>query len=69
MVPAGTPRDIVMRLHDEIQRRVIKGDVRQQLVNEGYEISGIGPEAYREYVREEIAKWARVIKQANIALQ
>ena len=69
IAPSGTPREIVMRLHDEIQRRVIKGDVRQQLVNEGYEISGLGPEPYREYIRAEIAKWAHVIKQANITLQ
>jgi tripartite-type tricarboxylate transporter receptor subunit TctC len=69
MAPTGTPKEIVMRLHDELQRRVIRGDVRQQLVNEGYEISGLGPDAYREYVRAEIAKWARVISQANINVQ
>jgi tripartite-type tricarboxylate transporter receptor subunit TctC len=69
MAPAGTPRDIVLRLHDEIQRRVLNSDVRQQLIRDGYEISGLGPDEYREYIRAEIAKWAQVAKTANIPLQ
>ena len=69
MAPAGTPRDIVMRLHDEIRRRVLKSEVRQQLIRDGYEISGMGPEEYREYIRAELVKWAQVARTANIALQ
>jgi tripartite-type tricarboxylate transporter receptor subunit TctC len=69
MAPAGTPREIVMRLHDEIQRRVIKSEVRDQLIRDGYEVSGLGPEPYREYVKAELAKWAKVIKAANVPLQ
>jgi tripartite-type tricarboxylate transporter receptor subunit TctC len=48
---------------------VIKSDVRQQLVRDGYEISGLGPEEYREYIRAEIIKWAKVVKLANIPPQ
>ena len=69
MAPAGTPREIVMRLHDEIQRRVIKSEVREQLIRDGYEVPGLGPEPYREYVKAELTKWAQVIKAANVPQQ
>lgn len=66
MAPAGTPRDIVMRLHDEIQKRVLQSELRDQLVRDGYEIAGLGPEAFAAYMQAETAKWGRVIKAANI---
>ena len=69
MAPAGTPRDIVMRLHDEIQRRVVKSEVREQLIRDGYEVPGLGPEAYREYIQAELVKWAKLIKDAGVPLQ
>lgn len=66
MAPAGTPRDIVMKLHDEIQRRVIKSELREQLVKDGYEIAGLGPEEMTAFMQKETAKWARVIRTANV---
>lgn len=66
MAPAGTPRDLVMKLHDEIQRRVIKSELREQLIKDGYEIAGLGPDAFASFMQAETEKWARVIKLANI---
>lgn len=66
MAPAGTPRELVMRLHDEIQKRVLQSELRDQLVRDGYEIAGLGPEAFAAYMQAETAKWGRVIKAANI---
>ena len=59
----------MVRLHDEIQRRVINSDVRQQLVNEGYEVSGLGLDQYGKFVKAELVKWAKVIRDANVPLQ
>jgi tripartite-type tricarboxylate transporter receptor subunit TctC len=68
MAPAGTPREIVTRLYDEITRRIIKSDVRELLIRDGYEVSGLGPEEFGAYLQVETAKWARVIKTANVKL-
>lgn len=66
MAPAGTPRDIVMKLHDEIVRRVLKSELREQLIREGYDIAGLGPEEFRDFMKGETSKWAKVIKAARI---
>ena len=66
MAPAGTPREIVMNLHDEITRRVLKSELREQLVKEGYDIASLGPDEFREFLKNETAKWAKVIKAAQI---
>ena len=66
MAPAGTPRAIIMRLHDEIAQRVLGGEQREQLIKEGYEIAGLDPETFSAYLRAETVKWAKVIKAANV---
>ena len=69
MAPAGTPREIVSRLHEEIMRRVLTGEQRERLVKEGYDIEGLGPEEFASYVAAETVKWARVVKAAGIKIQ
>jgi tripartite-type tricarboxylate transporter receptor subunit TctC len=69
MAPAGTPREIITKLHDEIQRRVIKSELREQLVKDGYEIAGLGPEAFAAFMKIETDKWAKVIRTANVKVE
>jgi tripartite-type tricarboxylate transporter receptor subunit TctC len=66
MTPAGTPREIIMKLYDEIMRRVLKSELRDQLIRDGYDIAGLGPDEFREFMKNETAKWAKVIKAANV---
>ena len=66
MAPAGTPREIVTKLYDEILRRVVKSDLREQLIKDGYEVVGLGPEDMTVFMQKEVAKWAKVIKIANV---
>ncbi|HTE16693.1 MAG TPA: tripartite tricarboxylate transporter substrate binding protein [Burkholderiales bacterium] len=68
MAPAGTPREIIMKLHDEIQRRVIKSELREQLIKDGYEIAGLGPEEFAAFMKLETEKWAKVIKTADVKI-
>ncbi len=68
MAPAGTPRDIIVKLHDEIQRRVIKSELREQLIKDGYEVAGLGPDEFAAFMKSETAKWARVIKITKVKL-
>jgi tripartite-type tricarboxylate transporter receptor subunit TctC len=67
--PAGTPKEIVMRLNRETNTVLQMPDLRTKLAAQGIEISGSTPEAMQAELAEEIAKWAKVIKDANIEPQ
>lgn len=66
VVPAGTPRSVVARLHGEIVRIISIPAVREKLVAQGIEPVGSTPQEFEPFMKSEIAKWAGVIKAANI---
>jgi tripartite-type tricarboxylate transporter receptor subunit TctC len=61
-VAAGTPRDIVMKLHGETVRALAAPDIRNRMQPEGAEFIGNTPEQFAAYVRREIDKWGRAVK-------
>jgi tripartite-type tricarboxylate transporter receptor subunit TctC len=61
-VPAGTPQEIVARLHKEIVRALALPDVRERLSAEGAELVGNSPREFDAFVRSELVKWAKVVK-------
>ena len=65
-VPAGVPKDIIARLHQEIVKAVNSPDVKTRLEHEGAEIVGNTPEQAAALIRGELAKWADVIKRTGI---
>jgi tripartite-type tricarboxylate transporter receptor subunit TctC len=66
LAPAGTPREIVARLHAEIARALRAPDVRERLAADGAEPVGSSPEEFAAFIRSEIDKWARVASAAGI---
>ncbi|HXF67101.1 MAG TPA: tripartite tricarboxylate transporter substrate binding protein [Burkholderiales bacterium] len=62
VAPAKTAREIVARLNAEIVRALALPQVRDQFAAQGIEVLGGTPEQFGAYIREEIAKWAKVIK-------
>jgi tripartite-type tricarboxylate transporter receptor subunit TctC len=64
--PTGTPRDIIALLNREANAVLQQADLHDRLAAQGIEIAGSTPEAVAAVVQEEVAKWARVIKQGNI---
>jgi tripartite-type tricarboxylate transporter receptor subunit TctC len=66
LAPAGTPREIVAKLHGEIAARALSPEMREQLTAQGFEVAGYGPEEYAAFIKAEIAKWANVIKTAGV---
>jgi tripartite-type tricarboxylate transporter receptor subunit TctC len=64
-VPAGTPRDISARLYAELTRAVASPDVREKLGAQGAEIRENTPEQSAAFVKAEMAKWAKVIKDSG----
>ncbi len=67
--PAGTPREIVAKLYNEISRRALSAEMREQLVAQGFEIAGYGPGEYAAFIKAEIAKWAGVIRAAGVKVE
>ena len=67
LAPAGTPREIVTRLHAEVVRALQDPAVKKRFIDDGAEPTPSGsPEDFAALIRTEIAKWAKVIKDAGI---
>ncbi|MGZ8198770.1 MAG: Bug family tripartite tricarboxylate transporter substrate binding protein, partial [Burkholderiales bacterium] len=69
VAPAGTPREIVQRLHGEIVRLLGGAELRERIATQGMEPGGNTPEEFARLVRSEIEKWRRVVKTANIRIE
>jgi len=65
VAPAGTPRDIVLKLNAEITRVAALPEVRQQLAAQSIDALNGTPEQFSAYIRDEIAKWAKVVKTSG----
>jgi tripartite-type tricarboxylate transporter receptor subunit TctC len=66
LAPAGTPRAIVDRLHDELALALKQKEVVERLTAEGAEPTGTTPEAFGEFMRSESAKWGKVVKLSGM---
>jgi tripartite-type tricarboxylate transporter receptor subunit TctC len=64
--PAGTPKAVIELLNRETNAVLQMTDVRAKLTAQGIDVSGSTPEALQAELLDEIAKWAKVIKEANI---
>jgi tripartite-type tricarboxylate transporter receptor subunit TctC len=69
LVPAGTPRAIVMKLNSEVAHIAQLPDVRERLAADGADPGGNSPEEFGAYIRRELARWKTVIEQAKIPRQ
>ena len=64
--PAGTPKAIVERLNKETVRVLALPEVRAQLIAQSIEPASSTSERFGEFLRQDIAKWARVVKAAGV---
>jgi tripartite-type tricarboxylate transporter receptor subunit TctC len=69
MAPAGTPPDIVARLNAEIVKALADPAVREKLAAQGLTIRGSSPQELGSATRDQLAKYARLIKQSNITME
>jgi tripartite-type tricarboxylate transporter receptor subunit TctC len=65
-VPAGTPRPIIERLQQDLARILATKEMQDDAVTMGSQTGGERPEEFAAYVRSEIQRWSKVIKDANI---
>jgi tripartite-type tricarboxylate transporter receptor subunit TctC len=66
VAPAGTPHDIRQRLNAEVKRALALADVKQRYADLGMTVEDSTPEHVDAYIKSEIAKWTKVIRDADI---
>jgi tripartite-type tricarboxylate transporter receptor subunit TctC len=68
LAPAKTPRAIVERLHAEIERIMATPEMKAAVENNGAEPLALGPRQFGEFLRNESAKWAQVVKASKLTI-
>jgi len=66
VMPAGTPREIVARVYQELAAMLKAPETRERFLAQGALASGMAPEEYTAFVRREAEKWAKVGKAAKV---
>ena len=62
VVPAGTPAEIIGRMNSELVTALKRQDIRERVIAAGAEPSPSTPQEFGALIRDEIAKWAEVVK-------
>jgi tripartite-type tricarboxylate transporter receptor subunit TctC len=67
--PAGTPQPIVERLNREIGAVLDSDELKQQFDRDGANIVPMTPAEFTKFFQDELAKWGKVVKEANIKVE
>jgi tripartite-type tricarboxylate transporter receptor subunit TctC len=62
LAPAATPREIVNTLSNAIAKAARSPETRQRLIDQGAEPVGSSPDEFSKLLREELTRWAEVVK-------
>ena len=65
-LPAGTPKEIVDLLNREIAKAMAMPDVKEKCAQLGFDAVANKPEEFADYIKKEVDKWGKVIRDANI---
>ena len=66
MAPAGTPRPVLDRLSSEIMKVVNAPDVKENWTRQGAVPMGMTPDQFDKFVREDIQKWSKLVKDTGM---
>jgi tripartite-type tricarboxylate transporter receptor subunit TctC len=69
LAPAGTPREIINRLNADWIKIAALADTRERMSAAGYEPMTSTPEQYGEFIKTEMVRWAKVIRDANVHIE
>ena len=69
LAPAGTPREIVMKLNSEVAKLMAAPDTIKALSDAGVEVAASSPEAMTEYLVKELERWGNVVKETGVRLE
>ncbi len=69
LAPAGTPVEIVAKLNAALLKALARSDVKERFATLGLEVIGGTPQQFADYIKEDFAKWTKVIKDGNIRVE
>ena len=69
VAPAATPKDVIARLNREIVKIMATPDVREKFAQQGVDPASSTPEEFALLIRDEVARWGKVIRGAGIKLE
>jgi len=69
LAPAATPPEIIKRLHAEVAKVMAMDDIRAKFADLGAQAVGSNPEELAVFLKLEMAKWAEVVKAANVKIE
>jgi tripartite-type tricarboxylate transporter receptor subunit TctC len=68
VAPAGTPAEVVRRLHSEFSKALAHPNVRAKLGGLGFDLVGSGPQEFSDLIRSDVARLARLVRSAGITV-
>lgn len=69
LAPAGTRHEIVDKLNRELRSILDTPEMKERLAAQGTEVRAGSPEALAQFMRNEIARWAKVVKQSGVKIE
>lgn len=65
LAPAGTPKEVVARIHADIVKALSAPEIKERLSGQGAEPVGNTPEQFAQHIKTETVKWAKVVKDSG----
>ena len=69
IAPAGTPREIVDKLNAATQKVIAPPEVKEKFAAIGADTTGGTPEQFSAYIRDDLSKWTRIVKDAHVKVE
>ena len=69
LAPARVPRPIIERLNTDLRKTMAEPEIKAGLVAQAIELQPSTPEELQDYMRSEIDKWAKVVKDAGAKIE
>jgi tripartite-type tricarboxylate transporter receptor subunit TctC len=69
LAPGGTPKDIVAKLNAAVIKILNTPEMKERLAAQGAEVVGNTPEQFAAFVRDDSAKWAKVVKETGLKIE
>lgn len=69
MAPAGTPRDVIVKLNAEVQKVLTSADIKEKLLAQGGLVQGGTPEQMADQIKSDVTKWGKVVRTANVKIE
>jgi tripartite-type tricarboxylate transporter receptor subunit TctC len=66
VAPAGTPKEVVARLHDATARGIVRPEVKDRFATIGTDVAPMNPGEFSGFIKSEVAKWAKLVREAGI---